>query len=62
MESAEKISITLTPELLRQIRDSVENGEYVSTSEALRDAAGCGIGSDLKMPERLAAIRARVRR
>ena len=38
MQNAEKISITMTPDMLRAIRESVEAGEYASTSEALRDA------------------------
>ena len=39
MRTAEKISITLPPDMLRLIREAVEGGEYASTSEALRDAA-----------------------
>jgi antitoxin ParD1/3/4 len=38
MNVAEKISVTMTPDMLRDIRDSVSAGEYASTSEALRDA------------------------
>ena len=38
MHSAEKISITLPPDMLRLIREAVAAGEYASTSEALRDA------------------------
>ena len=38
MQSAEKISITMTPEQLRAVRESVAAGEYASTSEVLRDA------------------------
>ena len=38
MEAAEKISITLTAEMLRKVRQSVEAGEYASTSEVMRDA------------------------
>jgi antitoxin ParD1/3/4 len=38
MQNAEKISITMTPDMLRVVRESVEAGEYASTSEALRDA------------------------
>ena len=38
METAEKISITLTPEMARSIREDVEKGRYASTSEAIRDA------------------------
>jgi antitoxin ParD1/3/4 len=38
MQSAEKISITMTSEMLRLIRESVEAGEYASTGEVIRDA------------------------
>jgi predicted nucleotidyltransferase len=38
MPSAEKISITLPPDMLARLREAVTNGEYASTSEALRDA------------------------
>ena len=38
VQNAEKISITMTPDMLRAIRESVEAGEYASTREALRDA------------------------
>jgi antitoxin ParD1/3/4 len=38
MQNAEKISVTLTPDMLRIVRESVEADEYASTSEALRDA------------------------
>lgn len=38
MQTAEKISITVTPEMLRAIRESVDAGEYASTSEVIRHA------------------------
>jgi Arc/MetJ-type ribon-helix-helix transcriptional regulator len=38
MQSAKKISITVTPEMLRVIRESVDAGEYASISEVIRDA------------------------
>jgi antitoxin ParD1/3/4 len=38
MQAAEKISITMTSEQLRAVRESVASGEYASTTEALRDA------------------------
>ncbi|MFL9827052.1 type II toxin-antitoxin system ParD family antitoxin [Rhodoplanes sp. SY1] len=62
MQSAEKISITMTPDMLRAIRESVEAGEYASTSEAMRDAVRVWQRQRLEDAERLAAIRARVRR
>jgi antitoxin ParD1/3/4 len=62
MQNAEKISITMTPDMLRVVRDSVEAGEYASTSEALRDAVRVWQRQRLEDAERLNAIRARVRR
>lgn len=38
MSSVEKITIDLTPEMAGFIRNSVEAGEYASTSEAVREA------------------------
>ena len=62
VRSAEKISITLTPEMVRAIRESVESGEYASTSEALRDAVRMWQRQREEDAERLLAIRARIRR
>lgn len=56
MHSAEKISIPMTPDMLR---DSVEAGEYASTSEAVRDAVRVWLRQRLEDAERLNAIRAR---
>lgn len=62
MDQAEKISITITSDMLRTIRESVESGEYASTSEVLRDAMRVWQRQRLEDTERLAAIRARIRR
>jgi antitoxin ParD1/3/4 len=62
LQSAEKISITMTPDMLRALRESVEAGEYASTSEAVRDAVRVWLRQRLEDRERLAVIRARVRR
>jgi antitoxin ParD1/3/4 len=62
MQNTEKISITMTPDMLRVVRESVEAGEYASTSEALRDAVRVWQRQRLEDAERLNAIRARVRR
>ena len=59
MQTAEKISITLPPDMLRLIREAVEGGEYASTSEALRDAVRTWHRQRLEDAERLAALRAR---
>jgi antitoxin ParD1/3/4 len=36
--SVEKISIALPPEMVAQVRQAVETGEYASSSEVIRDA------------------------
>src|ERR1039458_9651883 len=38
MPSVEKISIALPPEMVAQLRQAVETGEYASSSEVIRDA------------------------
>lgn len=38
MPNVEKMSIALTPEMAAAVRAAVENGEYVSSSEVIRDA------------------------
>jgi antitoxin ParD1/3/4 len=38
MPVAEKISVTMTSDMVSAIRESVSAGEYASTSEALWDA------------------------
>jgi antitoxin ParD1/3/4 len=62
MESAEKISITMTPAMMRAIRASVEAGEYASTSEAVRDAVRIWQRGRDEHAERIAAIKARIHR
>jgi antitoxin ParD1/3/4 len=62
VQNAEKISITMTPDMLRTIRESVAAGEFASTSEALRDAVRVWQRQRIEDAERLAAIGARVRR
>jgi antitoxin ParD1/3/4 len=60
--AAEKLSITLTSEMVRTIRKTVESGEFASTSEVVRDAMRAWQRERLEHAERMAAIRARVRR
>ena len=38
MTSVEKISIALPAEMVAQLREAVESGEYASSSEVVRDA------------------------
>jgi len=61
MQSSEKISITLPPEMLRLLREAVSEGEYAATSEALRDAIRAWHRQRLEDTERLAALRSRAR-
>lgn len=62
MQSAEKISITMTPEQLRAVRESVAAGEYASTSEVLRDAVRLWQRQREEDAQRLNVLRARIRR
>jgi antitoxin ParD1/3/4 len=62
MQTAEKVSITITPEMMRVIRESVEAGEYASVSEVFRDAMRAWQRERDEHAERLNAIRTRVRR
>lgn len=62
MQNAEKISITMTSEMMRVIRESVEAGEYASTSEAMRDAFRAWQRERDAHRERLVAIKSRVTR
>lgn len=62
MQSAEKISITVTPEMLRLIRESVDAGEYASTSEVIRDAMRLWQRRREEHAEAIKSIKARIRR
>jgi antitoxin ParD1/3/4 len=61
MQNAEKISITMTPEMMQVIRASVASGEFASTSEVMRDAVRIWQRERQEHAERLDAIRQRVR-
>lgn len=62
MDAAEKISITLPPEMVRIIKDRVAAGAYSSTSEVIREAVRVWQRQEEEHAERLASIRARVQR
>ncbi|TBC89061.1 ribbon-helix-helix domain-containing protein [Rhizobium ruizarguesonis] len=62
MRNAEKVTITLTADMLQGIRDTVEAGEFATTSEAMRDAVRVWQRQRLEDAERLNAMRARIRR
>jgi antitoxin ParD1/3/4 len=62
MPNPERLSITLPPDMLRDIRDAVAAGDYASTSEVLRDAVRRWQRQRSEDAERLAALRARAQR
>lgn len=61
MRNAEKVTITLTADMLQSVRATVEAGEFATTSEAMRDAVRVWQRQRLEDAERLNAMRARVR-
>lgn len=61
MHHAEKVSVTMTPDMMRAIRESVQSGEFATTSEAMRDAVRVWQRMRLEYAERMEALRARVR-
>ncbi len=62
MSAAEKISITLTPEMNRLIKQRVEAGQFASSSELIREALRVWQKQEDEHQERLASIRARIQR
>lgn len=62
MPNAEKVSVTITPEMMRALRESVAAGEFATTSEAMRDAVRVWRRQRLQDAERLEVLRARVQR
>lgn len=60
MQNAEKLSISLTPEMIAAVRRSVDAGEYASTSEAIRDAIRLWQRERAEQAERIAALKARI--
>lgn len=61
MESAEKLSVTVTPAMARMIREKVEDGSYGSASEVVRAALRAFQREEEEHAERMASIRARVK-
>jgi len=61
MESAEKLSITVTPAMARMIREKVEDGSFGSASEVIRAALRAFRREEDEHAERIASIRARVK-
>lgn len=61
MEQVEKISVTVTAAMARDIRDKVEGGSYASASEVIRAALRALQREDEGHAERLASIKARIK-
>lgn len=60
MSAVEKISITLTPEMNRLIKQRVEAGDFASSSELIREALRVWQKREEEHSARLAAIRTRL--
>ena len=61
MEQVEKISVTITSTMAKDIRDKVESGAYASASEVVRAAIRALQRDDEEHAERIEAIKARLR-
>ena len=61
-DKAEKISITLPPDMLSDIKERVEAGHYASTSEVIREAIRLWQRVEEERLARLASIRDRLER
>ena len=61
-DKAEKISITLPPDMLSDIKGVVAAGQYASTSEVIREAMRLWQRREEEHRERLALIRSRLKR
>jgi len=62
MAAAEKISITLTPEMNRAIKERVEAGDFASSSELIREALRLWQKREEEHRERIAAIKESIAR
>jgi len=60
MTAAEKISITLTPEMNRIIKSRVAAGDFASSSELIREALRVWQKREEEHQQRLASIRAQL--
>ena len=61
-EKAERITITLPPDMLASIKKKVSSGSYSSTSEVIREAMRLWQQKDEERQARLALIRERLKR
>jgi len=57
---AETLSVTLTPEMVKAVEESVAAGEFATTSDVLRDAMRVWQREREEHAERLASIKARI--
>jgi len=62
MSAAEKLSITLSAEMARMVRDKVVSGAYSSNSEVIRDALRLLQEQDLLKARKLAALKEKIER
>ena len=60
--TAEKISITVTPAMKRVLEERVASGQFASASELMREAFRAWHRQQDEHEERLASIRARVQK
>ena len=58
--TAEKLSITLPPELAKMVRDKVKSGTYSSNSEVIRDALRLLQTQEAFQAGKLAALKEKV--
>ncbi|MCH9639600.1 MAG: type II toxin-antitoxin system ParD family antitoxin [Betaproteobacteria bacterium] len=61
-DKAEKISITLPPDMLSLIKEKVKGGDYASTSEVIREAMRLWQKQEEEYHARLSLLRARLER
>lgn len=59
-EKAERVTITLPPDMLATIKSKVQSGAYGSTSEVIREAMRCWEKQQEEHEARLALIRNRL--
>lgn len=62
MQRVDKISVTMPPDMMRAVRESVESGEYASTNDAVRDAVRVWQRERARRATHLDAIKDRVQR